>query len=198
MPVNDYDQYLQMNNMQEQHHYKTTPDQGWAKMKPILDEAMPVGNASRRYPFLWWTTTAVVLAGLVGFTLLKDTIEEGNSTSVVNRAAIVPALGQHTKQLNITSTPASQPNETREIILSSEPVTPVQPVIEERELIKQSFEPKPTKANSKSPSPKKTEQKKAVSIPMAMVDEKGVENSDIETETLSKNIPWQAMPKLTG
>lgn len=176
-----------MNNMQEQHHYKTTPDQGWAKMKPMLDEAMPVGNASRRYPFLWWTTTAVVLAGLVGFTLLKDAGGEGSASSVVNKAAIVPVLGQHTKQLNNSNTPVSQPNENREIILSSEPVAPAQPVLEEMELIKPNFDPKPTKTNSKSPSPKKTEQKKAVSIPMAMVNEKGVENSIIESETVTRH-----------
>jgi hypothetical protein len=166
-----------MNNMQEQHHYKTTPDQGWAKMKPMLDEAMPVGNASRRYPFLWWTTTAVVLAGLVGFTLLKDTIGEGNPSSVVNRAAIVPAIGQHAKQQDNITTPAAQPNETREIILSSEPTIPAPTIIEEKELIKPVIEPKPTKANSKAGSPIKAEKKKAVSIPMAMVDDKEVEHS---------------------
>ena len=149
-----------------------TPDQGWAKMKPMLDEAMPVGNASRRYPFLWWTTTAVVLAGLIGFTFLKETIAEGNTTTVVNRAAIVPAIGQHAKQQNNINTSVSAPNATKEIILSSEPANPAQPAIEEKELIKPSFESKPTKANSKSPG--KSEQKKAVSIPMAVVDDKEI------------------------
>ena len=167
-----------MNNMQEQHHYKTTPDQGWAKMKPMLDEAMPVGTASRRYPFLWWTTTAVVLAGLVGFTFLKETIAEGNTTTVVNRAAIVPAIGQHAKQQNNINTSVSAPNATKEIILSSEPATHVQPAIEEKELTKPSFEPKPAKAISKSPG--KSEQKKAVSIPMAVVDDKAIEHSGKE------------------
>ena len=174
-----------MNNMQEQHHYKTTPDQGWAKMKPMLDEAMPVGTASRRYPFLWWTTTAVVLVGLVGFTLLKDTIGEGSSSSVVNRAAIVPAIGQHARQQSKTNTSASQPNETKEIILSSEPATPAPPAIEVKELIKPSFESKPTKANSKAP--KKADKKKAVSIQMAMVDDKGVENSFIATGVVEEH-----------
>lgn len=173
--MNDYDQYLQMNNMQEQHHYKTTPDQGWAKMKPMLDEAMPVSTASRRYPFLWWTTTAVVLAGLVGFTFLKETIAEGNTTTVVNRAALVPAIGQHAKQQNNINTSVSSPNATKEIILSSEPATPALPAIEEKELTKPSFEPKPAKANSNAP--KKAEQKKVVSIPMAVVDDKAMKHS---------------------
>ncbi len=172
--------------MQEQHHYKTTPDQGWAKMRPMLDEAMPVGTASRRYPFLWWTTTAVVLAGLVGFTLLKDTIGESNSSSVVNRSAIVPAIVQHVKQQNNTNTPASQLNETKEIISSSKTPASGQPAIEGKELIKPNFAPKPAITNSKSGSPKKAEQKKAVSIPMAVVDDKESENSRIEAEVVSE------------
>lgn len=174
--------------MQDQHHYKTTPEQGWAKMKPALDEVMPVGNASRKYPFLWWTTTAVVLAGLVGFTLLKDTIEEGNSSSIVNRAAIVPVIGQHAKQQNNINIPASKPNVTKEIILSSESATPGQPAIEVKELIKPIIEAKPTKANSKSGPPKRAEQKKEISIPMAMVDDIESENSGMKAETVTEPI----------
>lgn len=166
-----------MNNMQEQHHYKTTPDQGWAKMRPMLDEAMPVGNASRRYPFLWWTTTAVVLAGLVGFTFLKDTIGGANSSTVVNRAAIVPAIGQHDEQQNNIHTPVSKPNETREIILSPESAAPALPAMVDKELIKPNFTPKPTKSNSKSESPVKAQQKKSVSVPMAMSDDHEVKKS---------------------
>lgn len=157
--------------MQEQHHYKTTPDQGWAKMRPMLDEAMPVGTASRRYPFLWWTTTAVVLAGLVGFTFLKDTIGVANSSAVVNRAAIVPAIGQQDKQQNNIHTPVSQPNETKEINLSTESSTTVHPAMADKELIKPNLTTKPTKTNSKSASPVKAQKKKAVSVPMAIGDE---------------------------
>jgi hypothetical protein len=60
-----------MNNMQEQPHYKITPEQGWAKMKPILDEAMPLNKPSGRSPFMWWTTSAVVLTTLVGIALVN-------------------------------------------------------------------------------------------------------------------------------
>lgn len=171
--------------MQEQHHYKTTPDQGWAKMKPMLDEAMPVGTASRRYPFLWWTTTAVVLAGLVGFTFLKETIAEGDSSTVVNRAAIVPAIGQHTKQEINSHTPTTQPTETKDVIISPEPAISAQPAIEEKVLIIPTVEPKTIKTNSATP--KKAEPKKTASIPMAMVDDKGLENSIIGTEVVEQH-----------
>jgi hypothetical protein len=180
-----------MNNMQEQHHYKITPEQGWAKMRPTLDEAMPVGNASRRYPFLWWTTTAVVLAGLVGFTFLKDTIAEGNSSTVINRAAIVPAIGQHINQqnnINSINTSASQSTETKEVIISTESTIPAQPTIEEKELIKPTIEPKATKTTSKSQSSKRADQKKSVSIPMAVIDEKALENSTLQGESVIEPI----------
>ncbi len=155
-------------------------------MKPALDEVMPIGNVSRRYPFLWWTTTAIVLAGLVGFALLKDSIGESNSSSIVNRAAIVPALGQHAKQQNNINSPAPQPNVIKEIILSSESSTPGQTAIEEKELLKPIIQSKPTKTNTGSESPKRAEQKKAVSIPMAMIEDKESEHSGIETEVVVK------------
>ncbi len=52
--------------MREQAPSKLTPEQGWAKMKPILDREMPVEKRSRRFPFFWWTTAVGVLLGISG------------------------------------------------------------------------------------------------------------------------------------
>ncbi|MDQ3016158.1 MAG: hypothetical protein M3R25_05490, partial [Bacteroidota bacterium] len=53
--------------MQEQHPYKLTPEQGWSGMEPILDQAMPVPQRSRRFILFWWTMAAVMTAALVGY-----------------------------------------------------------------------------------------------------------------------------------
>ncbi|GEM_PF-1074019 len=173
-----------MNNMQEQHHFKVTPDQGWAKMKPVLDEVMPAGSVSRRYPFLWWTTTAVVLGGLVVFALLTDSIGEDNSSSGVSRAAMVPAIGQHTNQQIIANTSSPQPKETSEIISTSGPTTPAHQQMEDEKLNKQTNNNKPTKTHSRPAYTKRPDQKKAVSIPMTLADDKEPEGFGIEAETV--------------
>src|SRR6187549_3008471 len=55
-----------MNIMKDQAHYNITPDQGWSKLRPILDDAMPVNRPPRRFAFLWWSTSAVLMSGVVG------------------------------------------------------------------------------------------------------------------------------------
>ncbi len=55
-----------MKIMKEQPHYNITPEKGWAKMKPLLDEVMPEGKSSRRLPFFWWAASAVIVAGVLG------------------------------------------------------------------------------------------------------------------------------------
>ena len=44
-----------------------TPEQGWARMEPILDQAMPVPQRSRRFILFWWTAAAVIAVGLIGY-----------------------------------------------------------------------------------------------------------------------------------
>ncbi len=56
-----------MKIMQEQHPYKMTPEQGWSRMEPILDQAMPVPQRSRRFILFWWTAAAVIAVGLIGY-----------------------------------------------------------------------------------------------------------------------------------
>lgn len=57
--------------MQEQPHYNITPEQGWSKMRPALDDAMPVDRPSRRFGFLWWSTSAVLMSGVIGLFVFK-------------------------------------------------------------------------------------------------------------------------------
>ncbi len=57
--------------MQEQPHYNITPEQGWAKMRPALDNAMPADRPSRRFGFLWWSTSAVLMSGVLGLFVFK-------------------------------------------------------------------------------------------------------------------------------
>ena len=48
--------------MQNHPIYKTTPEQGWSQMVPVLDKAMPVARRSRRILAYWWTAAAVIMA----------------------------------------------------------------------------------------------------------------------------------------
>ena len=57
--------------MQEQPHYNITPEQGWSKMRPALDDAMPADKPSRRFGFLWWSTSAVLMSGVLGLFVFK-------------------------------------------------------------------------------------------------------------------------------
>ena len=61
-----------MKIMQEQPHYNITPEQGWSKMRPALDDAMPVDRPSRRFGFLWWSTSAVLMSGVIGLFVFKS------------------------------------------------------------------------------------------------------------------------------
>jgi hypothetical protein len=63
-----------MKIMQEQPHYNITPEQGWSKMRPALDDAMPVGRRSHRFGFLWWSTSAVLMSGVVGLFVFKGDV----------------------------------------------------------------------------------------------------------------------------
>ena len=81
-----------MSNMQDQHHYKITPEQGWAKMKPILDEEMPTSRTSGRSPYLWWTTTTLILVAVSSLLFLSGTTSsyEKASTVIFPAPAVTP------------------------------------------------------------------------------------------------------------
>lgn len=42
-------------------------------MRPALDDAMPVDRPSRRFGFLWWSTSAVLMSGVIGLFVFKGT-----------------------------------------------------------------------------------------------------------------------------
>lgn len=52
--------------MQDQHPYKMTPEQGWARMQPILDQVMPVPQRSRRLILFWWSVAAILATVIIG------------------------------------------------------------------------------------------------------------------------------------
>jgi len=56
--------------MQEQPHYKITPEQGWSQLLPALDKAMPVERRLKFFPF-WWAAAATVIVA-IGLLFLLD------------------------------------------------------------------------------------------------------------------------------
>jgi hypothetical protein len=117
--------------MQDQPHYKITPEQGWAKMKPILEEAMPAGRSSRRFPFLWWSTTAVLITAISGFLLLNGTSSFNEQTSATSSKIMTPATGLHDSKVISPASPESkvEPDNTNQSIQTSdqETITPAHP-----------------------------------------------------------------------
>ncbi len=49
--------------MHEQLPYNVTPGQGWARLKPALDAAMPPAPHKRRLTILWWSMATVLITG---------------------------------------------------------------------------------------------------------------------------------------
>lgn len=134
MPVNDYDPSYSMNNMQDQPHYNITPEQGWARMKPALDDAMPTGRSSRRFAW-WWISSLMILATVIGFGLFKSDLtssathsiplEKSNAGDMLMTTPSTPATDADTPASptqistsdNTTLTPESQ--EAKHIIIPS-------------------------------------------------------------------------------
>jgi hypothetical protein len=166
-----------MNNMQEQPHYKITPDQGWAKMKPILDERMPVNTPSRRFPFMWWTTSAMVLTTLVGIALVNGA---GRATDTypakeVNVEISAPGMTRTVESNTKSSATETQPSDQAK----PDPGLLNKPVINTNK-VKASVNPKwippvnEFKAGKKATrapfSNSKAVKKEAATVPMAMAD----------------------------
>jgi len=163
--------------MQEQPHYKITPDQGWAKMKPILDEAMPLNKPSGRSPFMWWTTSAVVLTTLVGIALVNGA---GRATDAYPAADVklemsAPGMTKAGETNTKSSTSGMQSSE------KAKPgsAVPDNPVIHtskakasvDTKLISPVDEVKSgQKAAGASLPAAKAHKKQAVTVPMAMAD----------------------------
>ncbi len=163
--------------MQEQPHYRITPEQGWAKMKPILDEAMPINKPSGRSPFMWWTTSTVVLTALVGIALVNGA---GRATDAYPAKEVNVEISTPGMTGTVESIPTSSAGETQSSgqsktgadalsqpdIHSSESKTTREP-----KLLPPVEELKSGQKASRAPLPSgSASKKKAVTVPMAMAD----------------------------
>ncbi len=171
-----------MNNMQEYHHYNSTPDQGWTKMKPVLDEAMPVGRRQKRFSFIWWSTSTLLICGVIGLGFFKGTSALMNPPSK-NELKIQPSVNS-SSQNNIkknTVLPAAEIQSNQKTIETSinnvEQVSPkVYPT-----LIQGSEATPQERASSKLP-PVAKPSKKEKSVPMALIDNTDEEEVDAPIE----------------
>ena len=91
--------------MQEQHPYKITPDQGWAKMKPILDKTMPEDQNKRRYPGAWWSVSAVVIAAVMGLLVFDEKPTTSDNPVKNELQSISPATNDNSTSSS-TQTPS--------------------------------------------------------------------------------------------
>ncbi len=88
--------------MQEQPHYKISPEEGWSRMKPILDKEMPVNKS--RWPILWWSVAAITGIAIASIFLLPGSVQLTDQ----------PAANQSTKE--IPAVPIQQPEIKEEAI----------------------------------------------------------------------------------
>jgi len=166
-----------MNNMQEQPHYKITPDQGWAKMKPILDEAMPLNKPSGRSPFMWWTTSAVVLTALVGIALVNGAGRVAENASPKDAKLEISAPGMTITGESNTKSSTSETQSSEKA--KSDPAALSNPASQTFK-VKASVDPElispvdefksGQKAAGASLPAAKAHKKQAVTVPMAMAD----------------------------
>lgn len=152
-----------MSNMQDQPQYKITPDQGWAKMKPILDEEMPTSRPSGRSPYLWWTTTTVILVAVSSLLFLSGTTSSYDKASTIlsttpNPSSDVPSTKENsTLAPSGTSAGAAGSIEAQSNINSK----PTKAVPEKSTNRESSIQPK---------SPNTKSQTQSVVVPMAMAE----------------------------
>lgn len=96
--------------MQDQPHYNITPEQGWARMKPVLDQAMPAGKPSRRLGWWWMPFMLLVTAG-IGFTWFNDSSVSTDGKTTATRVSpgelhTIPAANERTTIPTPSSTAA--------------------------------------------------------------------------------------------
>ena len=152
-----------MSNMQDQHHYKITPEQGWAKMKPILDEEMPTSRTSGRSPYLWWTTTTVILVAVSSLLFLSGTTSsyEKASTAISPATTATPVVPA--PAANTTLTPSGS---------SSSEVGSIEPQsnINSKPAITVPEKSNNRQSSIQTKSPNIKSQTQSAVIPMAMAD----------------------------
>src|SRR5687767_4295584 len=101
--------------MQEQHHYKTTPEQGWSAMLRVLDQEMPLAQRQRRFILFWWASAAVATAAIIAAFVLLN-----------NSHTLLPTVSQHEvrPQTGIENTEkTSTLNDKTAVVITEESVT---------------------------------------------------------------------------
>ena len=166
-----------MNIMQEQHPYKITPDQGWAKMKPILDKAMPEDPNKRRYPAAWWSVSAVVVAAVMSILVFDDKSLASEAPAKSETQSISPVTNYKSSiSSDQTVSPVTSPTELE---TKSIPVTKTQDEGKASQQSSSTLKQKGTSSSSRSatPVPSSPTNSEVKAIPMAMA----VEPEFIET-----------------
>lgn len=157
--------------MQEQHPYKITPDQGWAKMKPILDKAMPEDPNKRRYPAAWWSVSAVVVAAVMSI-LVFDTKPLSLEAPLNNETKSLSPVTNYKSSVSTDQSvsPVTSPAET---VTNSIPVSKTQEVENVSQRSSSTLKKKSTSASSHSTTPVSSSPTNAEvkAIPMAMATE---------------------------
>lgn len=105
--------------MQEQHPYKTTPDQAWNHMGSILDREMPVPQHSRRF-LVWWFAAASVI-GIIGLTFFLQTGDASLNNLVDQTKHSTKSTIISSKEIDTTTSEPSKPSEP------TEPTEPTEP-----------------------------------------------------------------------
>jgi hypothetical protein len=183
-----------MNSMQPQHPYKITPDQAWDKMKVILDEKMPEHPSSRRYPFVWWSVSTVVIAALMGVLVFKENPSTRQNEQLPDHLKDSPAVREVIQQK-----PSTRQVQNTEVNISTTPSE--EPVVSPDNTHSQSLPPaakqKKEDVNAtpvlKSSSKSDQVTSSGNTIPMAMVTEPVVTEPALEGPTASEDAPAVAI-----
>lgn len=105
-----------MRIMQNHPIYKTTPEQGWSQMVPVLDKAMPVARRSRRILAYWWTAAAVIMAVVITRLATPDAISNRDTDNISTNVEVSkPSTTAHentaqTSDITNSTTPTKDNN----------------------------------------------------------------------------------------
>ena len=157
--------------MQEQHPYKITPEQGWSRMLPVLDQVMPVERRTKRFILFWWTAAAVLTGGLIAMFMLIDS-NSNYSPSVANKSHYESLPSTEHQDIPVAKSIESTPS-----LIESVPQEITQ--TEEKTLPGGKNETENKLSNLSSPSSKTIAGKKNENVFVQTTIENGIENIDI-------------------
>lgn len=177
-----------MSNMQDQPHYKITPGQGWAKMQPVLDKAMPVAGPSRRFPLLWWAVSAMIITAAMGFFLFKGTTLSSEHSSLNDEKTTVPTPSVQNNPPEKTGMPTSQTSNSNNDANGPAPNPKAFPNTQENagKILPAETNPKP-----QSSSPEKIMTAGRI-VPLAMDKDEHIKSSAITVDDRGDGMPAMA------